>query len=235
MSMIFVAFRFDYPFLRESLLNAPRMEIEWIRDVMSEGQREMLFWARWGDFEAFDAGIENDPTVTLLDAHDIGKQRIYRVGLEGQGEKTGPGLYPLLIDTASFVQRATATTDGWFCRIGSPDKSTLDQFFCACRERDIEYDIERVVERRDIETETFGLTGAQREALVTAFECGYFAVPRDCTLEELGDRLDISDTAVSMRLRRGIQTLLERTVSLDLDADRETKAGGRRSQQREDG
>lgn len=160
--------------------------------------------------------------MKLLDAHEIGSQRIYRVGLENLGEKTGPGLYPLLIETASSVERATATTDGWFCRIGFPDKSALTQFFSACRERDIEYDIERVVERTDLENEAFGLTDAQREALVTAFECGFFAVPRKCTLEELGDELDISDTAVSMRLRRGIQTLLERTVYHDANEEQGT-------------
>lgn len=217
--MVFVSLRLDYPFLRESLLQAPGMEIEWIRDVTTEGQREMLFWARGGDFEAFDAGIEHDPTVSLVDAHEMETQRIYRVVLENQGAKRGPGLYRLLIDTASFVQRASATTDGWFFRIGFPDKSTLGEIFSACQERDIEYDIERVVERRDIENEGFGLTDAQREALVTAFECGFFGVPRNCTLEKLGDRLGISDTAVSMRLRRGIQTLLERTLYPDVDKD----------------
>ncbi|MFC7137822.1 helix-turn-helix domain-containing protein [Halobaculum litoreum] len=38
-------------------------------------------------------------------------------------------------------------------------------------------------------------------------------MPRAVTLEELGDRLGISDTAASQRLRRGITALL--TESLD--------------------
>jgi len=39
-------------------------------------------------------------------------------------------------------------------------------------------------------------------------ETGYFAVPSQVSLEELSDRLAVSDAAVSQRLRRGIESLL---------------------------
>lgn len=213
MTMTFVEFRLDYPFLREALQRVPGMEIEWMRNVAADGDREMLFWAHGDDFDAFESGIEADPTVRLLDSTAVGEERIYRVVLVGQGGKSAADLYPVLIQTASFIQSATATHEGWECHFGFPDRSALDRFFRACRERDVAYEIHRVIEGRDAEGAHFGLTDAQREALIAAVKNGFFEVPRQCTLEELGDALGVSDTAASMRLRRGMKTLVDRTVS----------------------
>lgn len=44
------------------------------------------------------------------------------------------------------------------------------------------------------------LTDAQREAFLTALERGYFERPRKTSLDEIGDALDISKSAVSKRL-----------------------------------
>ena len=212
MTVTFVEFRLDYPFLREALQRVPEMEIEWMRNVAADSGREMLFWAHGDDFKAFDSAIEADPTVRLLDSTAVGEERIYRVVLVDRDGKSAASLYPVLIETASFIQSATATHEGWDCHFGFPDRSALDRFFRACRERDIEYEIHRLIEGRNAEHADFGLTDAQRETLIAAVENGFFEVPRQCTLDELGEKLGVSDTAVSMRLRRGMKTLVERTV-----------------------
>jgi hypothetical protein len=212
MTVTFVEFRLDYPFLREALQRVPEMEIEWMRNVAADGGREMLFWAYGDDFDAFGAALEADQTVRLLDSTAVGDERIYRVVLIDQAGKSAAGLYPVLIETASFIQSATATHEGWCCRFGFPDRSALDRFFSACRERDIEYEIHRLIEGRNVENTNSGLTDAQRETLIAAVENGFFEVPRQCTLDELGEVLGVSDTAASMRLRRGMKTLVERTV-----------------------
>lgn len=49
----------------------------------------------------------------------------------------------------------------------------------------------------------FGLTTGQRDLVVAAYEAGYFDVPRETTLVELGEELEISDSAVSQRLAVG--------------------------------
>jgi len=49
----------------------------------------------------------------------------------------------------------------------------------------------------------------QRDALSRAVAAGYFEVPRRTTLVELADELDISDTAVSQRIRRGMANVLQ--------------------------
>ncbi|WP_380681753.1 helix-turn-helix domain-containing protein [Salinigranum sp. GCM10025319] len=58
----------------------------------------------------------------------------------------------------------------------------------------------------------FALTEAQRETLIEASESGYLEVPRACSLAELGDRLEISDSSASERFRRGVNQLVRQTI-----------------------
>lgn len=54
-----------------------------------------------------------------------------------------------------------------------------------------------------------GLTDSQREALLTAFEMGYFDIPRDVTANDVADELDISHQALSERFRRAHRRIIE--------------------------
>lgn len=52
------------------------------------------------------------------------------------------------------------------------------------------------------------LTDAQREALVLAYDRGYFRSPRESTLEEIAEELGITGQSLGSRLRRGIERLV---------------------------
>jgi predicted DNA binding protein len=56
------------------------------------------------------------------------------------------------------------------------------------------------------------LTPPQEELVVAAYENGYFAQPREASLRELAESLDISPSAASGRLRRAIESLVAETV-----------------------
>lgn len=64
----------------------------------------------------------------------------------------------------------------------------------------------------------YGLTAPQREALLLAVHRGYYNIPRQCTTVELAEQLDISDQAVTERLRRAIVTLTTNTLLENEDA-----------------
>jgi len=57
-----------------------------------------------------------------------------------------------------------------------------------------------------------GLTRKQLQALRLAHENGYFSVPRESSLAEIGEELDVSTQSVSERLRRGLTVVLEREM-----------------------
>ena len=58
----------------------------------------------------------------------------------------------------------------------------------------------------------FGLTTSQYETIVEAYEGGYYSVPRGVNLEDLARRLGVSHQALSERLRRGHETLIENAL-----------------------
>ena len=59
------------------------------------------------------------------------------------------------------------------------------------------------------------LTGEQRQTLAAAFEQGYFAEPRETSLQELGEALDLSASAVGGRLKRGMKSLIGETLVVE--------------------
>lgn len=214
--MIFVEVRLDHPILREALRAAPEIELEWVRNTCADEGREMLFWAEGSGFETFEAGLENDTTVTVSRSLGDGSRSLYQVKVIGEGLETD--LYPTLVENGGIVISATVTDEGWFCRFGIPDQTGVDRFFAAAERHDVGFDVYRISGREDAaRTRDFGLTELQRETLLAAFEAGYFDVPRRATQKDLGQRFGTSDTAISQRVRRGIKRLVANTVATESD------------------
>lgn len=120
----------------------------------------------------------------------------------------------LLAGTDVACLRGVGTADGWRFHLRFPDRETLAACYRSCDEREIELRVEAV---RSPATPgprapDDALTAGQREALTVALETGYFGVPRGATLQEVADTLDVSDTAASQRLRRGVERLLRETL-----------------------
>jgi predicted DNA binding protein len=109
----------------------------------------------------------------------------------------------------------TSATDGrWTLTLRFVDHDALSGFHHRCREAALDLEIDRISHPSGgtIGADRFDLTEAQRETLVRAFEVGYFDIPRRSTLEGLADRLGVSDTAASQRLRRGMSSLVEHAL-----------------------
>lgn len=63
----------------------------------------------------------------------------------------------------------------------------------------------------------YGLTPVQRATLVRAVREGYYSIPRELSTQELADSFDVSDQAVTERLRRAIASLVENTLGVAAD------------------
>jgi len=98
----------------------------------------------------------------------------------------------------------------WYLELRFPSRESLSDFYRECLDRDVTLDVSGIYdpEGRGRSGVSAMLSDRQYETLRTAFETGYFAIPREITLEELGDQLGISDTAASQRIRRGLRRLL---------------------------
>lgn len=121
----------------------------------------------------------------------------------------GGGLTSVLQDTAAVVLEAAMEETQWVFRLRFPGYEALSTFSRRCRENDIELELQQLYSPpTSADDSPPDLTPEQREVLVTARDLGYFEVPRQATLDELGAALDISDSAASQRLRRAFSTMV---------------------------
>ena len=216
MSLKYVRFRLDHPIFRETLRRVPETELHWVRNVPREAGSKLLVWVDTGDIDAFRDAVAADDTIgEIVRTVDVAGRYLCEVELSEVGSDVD--LYTVLLETGSVVQDATVTRDGWDCHFGFADQQALTSFFDAARDFGIEYRIDRVYEPRDGDGMADELTDAQREAVRTAMDIGYFAVPRENGLQELGSELGISDSAASERLRRGIRSLISKATAGEVE------------------
>lgn len=128
--------------------------------------------------------------------------------------------FDVLADTGVRLVEATGTSEGWKATITCADEATLASFYERCRERGIAVDLQMVNSAHFEATgATETLSPVQREILETAFEAGYFEIPREATVADLAARLDRSEQAVSEGLRRGLANYLGATVAGSRERD----------------
>lgn len=105
-------------------------------------------------------------------------------------------------------------TDGvWEFSLRFHTHRSLSQFQDYCKDARIDLEVAKVYNMpEETSDESFGVTQRQREALILAVREGYYDLPRNSSTSDLADQLQISDQAVSERLRRAIATLVRNTL-----------------------
>lgn len=206
---LIVEFEIATPILRRTVDAVPRIDVEEI--YRSEtGETKLISWVYGDDLEGVEAALGEDETVrefTLLE--DPGDRRLYSVTLSERGEEHLT--YPMAAEYDIGYLDITVTKDTRI-RARVPTREALFAYRDVCREKDIPFRIQRIFQESDPAGDRYGITERQREALLVALEDGYFDVPRQTTLSAIAAKLDISDQALSARLRRGQANLLRNTV-----------------------
>jgi predicted DNA binding protein len=161
-------------------------------------------------FATFEERVRNYDAVaslTALDGHT--NKMLYRIEWAGQID----GLLEAFRTFDMAIEAATGTADEWQFRVFYEDHGTLSEFRQYCVDHEIPLTVERVYNPPPLDDDTaYDLTSDQLEAIRLAFDEGYFDIPRQTTMTDMGDELGISRQAVSNRLRRGIVQLLDHTI-----------------------
>lgn len=188
--------------------------VEFTRHVPVDGDtNQYLRVTDTDDLDAFEAAVADDERVEALVPIDReANQPLYRI------EWTRPPPCPSLLRSDLLIERASGTPEEWIFRIRASDGDALRAVQHDCHERGVHFDVRRL-DRSSPTTasDRYGLTDGQREALVTAFEEGFFEVPRGTNLVEIGERLGISGQAASERLRRAERKIVRTTVFAEAD------------------
>lgn len=101
-------------------------------------------------------------------------------------------------------------TGEWVVSVRFPNREALIDFRKECETQGLGFTL-KALTRGDnsLEGNSSSVTDAQQSLLQMAIEEGYFCVPREISLTELAQRLEISNQAASERLRRGLTNYLD--------------------------
>ena len=196
--------------LRETLSTVPDVEFEVERVVAHDDERVMPFlWVSADDMDAVEEALEADSSVENLDLLSVlDDERLYQMDWTDQIRV----VIHLLVDEGATVLDAYSTDAQWELRILFPEREALSATHDFCENKGLTMDIKNIYEMDRDRHGQFGLSEAQHETLVAAFEHGHYEVPRDITLDELAEVLGVSHQALSERFRRAYRTLIENTL-----------------------
>ncbi len=161
-------------------------------------------WALGDEPYAIEQGLRSEPEVADFEVLSTGNdETLFRIEWDTEFD----GLLESLTETNGSILEAVGRGSEWRFVLLFSKRDRASKFLQRTSERGIVLTVESIHSpglsaHSTIEST---LTEPQREALVTAYELGYFKIPRETTLRELADLLGISDTALSQRLRRGVE------------------------------
>jgi predicted DNA binding protein len=202
--------------LREATEQFPAMSFE-LEDHHSrgDGTTKFLLWAEGRSSEQFDA-FENelhaDETVrTAEHLTTLGSRRYYSVILTEAATRSLTFGLAAANDIVYLDIQTTKDRVHFTARV--PDRAAIKRYRQECQERGVDFRLEGLYAEDDEAATRFGLTERQGNALVSAYESGYYDTPRRTTLDELATEFGISRQAVSTLLRRGHRQLIGTTLA----------------------
>lgn len=165
-----------------------------------------LIRVRAPDRQALEDAFTNDASIsewTCLTGGESGW--LYRINWTRKGSL----VRRILTGEGATILSANASENEWTLRVLYPSREACSRSHTFCEERDVDVTIYAIRDVKGEEVTYHGLTDAQHTALVQAYEMGYFGVPRGADLETVAETLDISHQALSERLRRAHETMIE--------------------------
>lgn len=186
----------------------PGVRVELEQLVPIENSIIPLFWVSEGEPEEIEAILRQSPlTEDVTHLAKDGQRMLFKV----KWNRAINGLIQPLINLNAKVLEAENVGEGWDFRIQFPSHDALSAFRDHCDSEGIPLILRRLYNPQ-YPHEGDALTKEQHEAVLVAYEQGYFDVPRGTTVSELAEQFGISDNAFSQRLRRGLGSLVRETM-----------------------
>lgn len=182
----------------------PDVEIELEQLVPTQKGVIPLFWVDSESEGAVAKTLTNDPLVEDISLLTRTPDRIlYSVDWSPDVD----ALVRTIVDLGIDVLMATGTADSWDFRLQFRKQTDLERFRRTCQRQDIDMELLELYNPL-MPAEKGPLTSEQHDILATAYESGYWDVPRRTTQEELAELIGISDGLLSRRLREGAKSAI---------------------------
>lgn len=163
-------------------------------------------------------GVRSDDLVSAFEKHsevksirildEINGDCLLRVDWSSEGH----GMLRALTDSNVSLLSTTGSSDGWTFEVRAESGDIIREFDEYCHGNDISVHLQKYHRLVPGDTDTDDLTTPQQEALLLAYERGYYQSPRQSTLEEMASELGITGQSFGSRLQRGTHRLIGNTL-----------------------
>ncbi|MDG5776100.1 helix-turn-helix domain-containing protein [Haloarculaceae archaeon H-GB1-1] len=197
--------------LANVIMTLPDLEFRVLQEVSTDPEHDQYFIVvETDDVEGLEEALDGDHTVASAQRmSEYDDQLVYGIEFAPQAIL----LASRVTSEGGFSLEAHRHDEGWIERWQLPDRESLREIWEFAQDEEFTLDIRelyRITDQDRLDSGT--LTDQQRRTLAVAYANGYFDEPRDITLEGLAEELDISPTAASGRLRRGMKKLVESSI-----------------------
>lgn len=189
--------------------NLPSVTVELERLIPHDTLIIPYFWVRGAAASDIEAAFEAHAGVVEVELIDSVEDE-YLMRAEWQAEYFG--ILSALGKANVVVLSGVGTKDGWNFEVRGEDRAAIREFRTLCQDHDIQLEVTAVHALLPLQGDSYELTDPQREALVLAYERGYFDSPRTASLEDIAEELGITQQSLSSRLRRGHRRLIGGTL-----------------------
>ncbi len=188
----------------------PDAKVELERLVPTNQALIPYFWLRGARSDSLLESFGNRPEVKRLELVDeVEDEYLLRVEWDPEAE----GILRAIFETKVALLTAVGTSEEWRFELRAEDTSAISAFQSKCREFDVPVRLTSLHSVSPMHSGAeYDLTEPQREALVLAYERGFYHSPREVTLDELAAELGITGQSLGSRLRRGTHRLIGSTL-----------------------
>lgn len=191
----------------------PGVTVELERVVPTRKTIIPYFWVR--DVSAETENAIGEAFRTHPDVLDIqGVDEVEGEYLKRVEWKTGyEGILRAIAEQQVTLISGVGTAESWTLEVRGESQEDVADFQQYLRDHDLSSGLTSLHALAKLRSGTeYDLTEGQREALVLAFERGYFDSPREITLAEIAEELGITAQSLGSRLRRGNKRLIRSTL-----------------------
>lgn len=186
-----------------------------LESVVPLGPKSVPFIRVFDGRDSFVEVVRREPSVAeirVISEHD--NETLYALDWDVSGDR----LFEGILDHHGTVLNGTGAESVWAFEVRFEKYSQLAAFRDYCQDAGLQVEFNRLYNPTKPDAGPwYGLTTAQRMALMRAVEGGYYSIPREITTKELAAEFDISDQAMTERLRRAVTNLVTNTIQVSED------------------
>lgn len=190
--------------------NPSNMRVELERVVPTGSGIVPYYWVDETDADRIEAEFRKHPDITSVSLVDeVTGSSLFRA----EWAPDYQGILRAITESEVVLISAVGRGTEWTFEVRAEEREQISRLQEYCLDNEVPITINSIRSYSgDIVESPVDLSEKQREAVVLAYQRGYFRSPRQTTLEELAREIGISGQAFGARLRRGIEHLIEESL-----------------------